>query len=63
MDVFPPVCRAEEVVVVVVVRGDDFLAPWDGHHRLADVGKVIPRDDLDVGDAAVRKEARPGIQS
>ena len=46
-----------------MVRCDNLLALGDGHQGLADVGEVLPRDDLDVRDAAVRQEARPGIQS
>ena len=61
VDVFPPVCWAEQVGVVVVVWGHDLLTPGDGHQGLADVGEVLPRDDLDVRHAAVRQQARPGI--
>ena len=51
------------MVVVVVVRGHNLLTLGDRDQGLADVGEVLPRDDLDVGNAAVGQEARPGIQT
>ena len=47
----------------MVIRGDDLLTLGDRDQGLADVGEVIPRDYLDVGNAAVGQEARPGIQT
>ena len=47
----------------MMVRCDNLLPLGDRHQGLADVGEVLPRDDLDVRDAAVRQEARPGIQA
>ena len=37
----------------MVVRGHNLLALGDGHQGLADVGEVLPRDDLDVRHTAV----------
>ena len=47
----------------MVIRGHNLLALGDRNQGLADVGEVLPCDDLDVGDAAVGQEARPGIQT
>ena len=46
-----------------MVRGHNLLTLGDRDQGLADVGEVLPGDDLDVGDAAVGQEARPGIQT
>ena len=46
-----------------MVRGHNLLTLGDRNQGLADVGEVLPRDDLDVGNAAVGQEARPGIQT
>ena len=46
-----------------MIRGHNLLALGDRNQGLADVGEVLPCDDLDVGDAAVGQEARPGIQT
>ena len=47
----------------MMVRGHNLLTLEDRDQGLADVGEVLPRDDLDVGNAAVGQEARPGIQT
>ena len=51
------------MVVVVVVGGDDLAALGNLDGGLADVGEVVPGDDLHVGHAAVRDEAGPRVQS
>ena len=51
------------MVVVVVVGGDDLAALGNLDGGLADVGEVVPGDDLHVGHAAVRDEAGPRIQT
>lgn len=52
-DITPPVHGAKEVVVVVVVRGDNLRwGAFDGNGRLADVREVVPRDDFHVGNNA-----------
>ena len=62
-DIGPPVHGAKQVVVIVVVGGH-YLSPpryWAG--GLADVGEVVPGDDLDIGDTAVGDQAGPGVQT
>ena len=59
----PPVCGTKEVVVVVVVGGDNLRALGDVHEGLADIGEVRLGDDLDVGNTAVRHQTGPWIQT
>ena len=47
----------------MVVGGDDLAALGNLDGGLADVGEVVPGDDLHVGHAAVRDEAGPRVQS
>ena len=62
-DVLPSVSGAKQVVVVVVVGGDDLRTLGDVHEGLADVGEVRLGDDLDVGNTAVGHQTCPWIQT
>ena len=62
-DVLAARVRGEQVVVVVVVGGDELLAARDLHRGLALVREVSLGHDLDIGHAAVGHEAGPGVQT
>ena len=59
-----PVHGAKEVVIVVVVRGDNLR--WgavDGNGRLADVREVVPGDDFHVGYTGMGDQTGPGVKT
>ena len=46
-----------------MVIGDDLIPGLDDLGGLADVGEVLPRRDLRVGDAVVRHQRSPWVKS
>ena len=59
-----PVHGAKEVVIVVVVRGDNLR--WgavDGNGRLADVREVVSCDYLHIGHTSVRDQTCPRVKA
>ena len=49
--------------MVVVVAGHDLLSRGDEGGRLADVAEVLPGRDLSVGNAVMRHQGGPGVQT
>ncbi len=46
-----------------MIIGDDFFPSLDDHGGFANVGEVLSGSDLRVGDAVVRHQRRPRVQT
>jgi hypothetical protein len=53
---------ANLIMIMMIVR-NNFVSGLDDLGSLADVGEVLPRRDLRVGDAVVRHQRGPGVKS
>jgi hypothetical protein len=49
--------------MIMMIIGDDFFPSLDDHGGFANVGEVLSGRDLRVGDAVVRHERRPRVET
>jgi hypothetical protein len=49
--------------MIMMIIGDDFFPSLDDHGGFANVGEVLSGSDLRVGDAVVRHQRRPRVQT